>query len=119
MGARAERISVPAAGPVSLAEASAADLRREAETLEAEVEWLEDQLAGQELYVLDGYVVAVSPVGDGAYIASCPTLHASVQEDGLEATLVSLREAVAVARDAHEASGRPLPPKDVVARCLD
>jgi len=119
VSAKAERISVPTAGLVSLEEASAADLRHEVEALEAEVERLEDQLANQEFHLLDGYVVAVAPVGDGTYIASCPTLHASVQEEGVQATLASLKDAVEVVRGAHEASGRPLPPKDVVARCLD
>jgi predicted RNase H-like HicB family nuclease len=119
VSAKAERVSVPTAGPVSFEEASAADLRREVETLEAEVERLGDQLANQEFHLLDGYVVAVTPIGDGTYIASCPTLHASVQEEGLEATLTSLRDAIEVVKGAHEASGKPLPPKDVVARCLD
>ncbi len=119
MSAKAERIAGPAVGRAPVEQASVADLRREIEALELEVERLEDQLADQEFHLLDGYVVAISPVGDGTYIASCPTLHASVQEAGIEATLAGLREAVSVARSAHAAAGRPLPPKDVVARCLD
>jgi hypothetical protein len=89
------------------------------EALEAEIERLEDQLAYQEFHLLDGYVVVISPVGDGSYIASCPTLHASVQENGKEESIASLREAVSVAKSAHQHSGTPLPPKDVLARCLD
>ncbi|MBM3498585.1 MAG: hypothetical protein FJX74_07915 [Armatimonadetes bacterium] len=119
MGAKAERVTHRTMEPVAVGEAPTADLRQQVGALEAEVERLEDELADQEVYLLDGYVAIVTPVGDHSYIASCPTLHASVQEDGLDATLVSLREAVAVVKDAHEASGRSLPPQDVVARCLD
>ena len=117
MGAKAERVTGPTVVPLSGVDA--AELRRDNAALEAEVERLEDQIAQQEFYLLDGYVVAFSPVGDGTYIATCPTLHASVQEDSVDATLASLREAVATAKSAHELAGRPLPPKDVLAGCLD
>jgi hypothetical protein len=97
----------------------AAQLRAEVRELAREVERLEDQLANQEFYLLDGYVVSVTPVGDGTCIAGCPTLHASVQEGSPEEAFASLREAVAVVKRAHDLAGQPLPPKDVVARCLD
>jgi len=116
VGAKAETTTVRR---LTRGGASVARLQAEVRALEREVERLEDQLANEEFYVLDGYVVALSPVGDGTLIASCPTLHASVQEPGRDAALASLREAVDVAKSAHELAGRPLPPKDVLARYLD
>jgi hypothetical protein len=103
-----------------------ADLRHEVERLrvararlEADLGQAEDALCRQELYTLEGYLVTVWPVGDGSFIARCPTLHAVADGDSAEAAIGSLREAVAAVRDGHEHLGRALPPKDVVARCLD
>jgi len=118
MGARAERAIDRATAPTTDLQAEAARLRAENATLEAEVERLEGQLAQQELYLLEGYVVGVLPVGDGTFIATCPTLHASVQEPSPERAVAGLREAVAVVRQAHDRLGRELPEKDVVGRCL-
>ncbi len=87
--------------------------------LEADLERAEDALCRQELFVLEGYLVVVWPADEGTFIGRCPTLHAVVQEDSLEAALASLREAMGAVREGHEQLGRPLPPKDVVARCLD
>jgi hypothetical protein len=118
VGAKAERAVVPAANGLTDVGARLVQLRAENEALSAEVERLENQVVGHESYVLDGYIVAVYPVGDGTHIATCPTLHASVQEPSPSQALQSLREAVSVVKAAHERSGRSLPPRDVVARCL-
>jgi predicted RNase H-like HicB family nuclease len=119
MTAKAERVVEPVAPRLADTEARIARLQADIEALEADVERLEAQLVNQEFYLLDGYVAVVCPVGDGTFIASCPTLHASVQEGSPEAALASLREAVLVAKEGHRQSGRALPPRDVVARCLD
>jgi len=105
--------------PPPLAEARIAESESEKRSLEAALERAEHALAAQQFSILAGYVVTVWPVGDGTHIASCPTLHASVQEDNVDGALESLREAACVVREAHERSGRPLPAKDVDARWLD
>jgi len=104
----------------------AADLQREVERLrvararlEADLEQAEDALCTQELYVLEGYLIAVWPSSDGTFVARCPTLHAVADGDSPEAAIASLREAMAAVRAGHEHLGRALPPKDVEARCLD
>ena len=99
--------------------ARVAELEAENARLEAALESAEDGLATQEFRVLAGYIVTVWPVGDGTYVASCPTLHASVQEASKQRALQSLREAASVARAAYEDAGRPLPPRDVDAPWLD
>jgi len=118
MGARAARAIDRATALTTDLQAEAARLRAENAALEAEVERLEGQLAQQELYLLDGYVVAVLPVGGGTFIATCPTLHASVQEPSRARAVAGLREAMAVAKQAHDRLGRELPERDVVGRCL-
>jgi predicted RNase H-like HicB family nuclease len=87
--------------------------------LEVDLERAENALCRQELYILEGYLVAVWPAGDGTFIARCPTLHAVADGDSSEAAIASLREAICAVRDGHASLGRPLPPKDVEARCLD
>ena len=94
-------------------------LEARVEDLEAEIEGLEDALAGQEFYIIRGYIVAVRPVGDGTFIARCPTLHASVQERSSAEAIESLREAMQVAIAGRREAGSPIPPKDTDARCLD
>jgi len=59
MAVKPERLAVPADPRVA--------------GLEAEIERLEDQIAEQEFYLLGGYIVSVTPLGDGTFIASCPT----------------------------------------------
>ncbi len=87
--------------------------------LEADLERAEDALCRQELFVLAGYLVVVWPADDGTFIGRCPTLHAVAQGDSVEGAIASLREAMDAVREGHEELGRPLPAKDVVARCLD
>ena len=87
--------------------------------LEADLEQAEDALCTQELYILEGYLIAVWAAGDGTFIARCPTLHAVADGDSPEEAITSLREAVATVRQGHEHLGRALPPKDVGTRCLD
>jgi len=93
-------------------------LRARVAELEAQVESLEEALGRQEPYVLDGYVVSVWPMPDGEYLATCPTMHASVQEGSRAAALAGLREAVSAVAEAFAKRGRLLPPKDVTHRCL-
>lgn len=64
--------------------------------LQAEIERLEDALVSQELHVIDGFLVVTYPA-DGGYLATCPTLHASVQEATQEEALAAVREAMALA----------------------
>ena len=87
--------------------------------LEVDLERAEDALCRQELCVLEGYLVAVWPAGDGTFIARCPTLHAVADGDSTEAAIASLKEAITAVRDGHASVDRPPPPKDVEARCLD
>jgi hypothetical protein len=93
-------------------------LMEENAELETEVERLQDALCNQEFYLVEGYIAAVWPVGDGSFIAKCPTLHAVVQEASSAAAVASLREAMDVVRVGHKGLGRPLPEEDVVTRCL-
>ena len=95
-----------------------AALREHIAELEEEVEKLEDALCSQEFRLIWGYIVAVWPVGDGTYLATCPTLYASVQEDSQEAALASVREAMTVVREVSAEHGWPLPPRDVDSQWL-
>lgn len=94
------------------------ELRAQIAALTEQVEQLEDALAGQEFYIVGGYIVTVWPVGDGTYIASCPTLHASVQEASRDEAIESVREAMGAVEKGFAQSGRPMPPTDVENRCL-
>ena len=103
-----------------------ADLQHEVERLrvtkarlEVDLDRAEDALCRQELYVLEGYLVTVWPASDDTFIARCPTLHAVADGDSTEAAIASLKEAITAVRDGHASLDRPLPPKDVEARCLD
>lgn len=87
--------------------------------LEQEIQRLEDALCNQELYVINGYVVTVWPVGDGSYVGSCPTLHACAQASTLDEAIADLRDAMATAIEGRKRAGSPAPPKDVTNRCLD
>lgn len=86
---------------------------REIDELEQETERLENALLELELSVLQGYAVALWPVGDGTFLATCPRLHASVQEDSKEKALRSLTEAIKVVKDGMAHFGDPLPPPDI------
>ena len=93
--------------------------RKQIEALEAEVERLQDALCSQEVFLADGYFVVTYPAEGGTYIAACPTLRASVQEQTRDSALVEVRNAMSAAKGALADWGAPLPPKDVTHRCLD
>jgi predicted RNase H-like HicB family nuclease len=87
--------------------------------LEAEVEALYASITGQEVFLLDGYVVLLSPGVDVPWVAECPTLHAATQGETFDVALANLRDAMEVAVEGRKDSGSPIPPKDTEARCLD
>lgn len=95
------------------------ELEAEAAETERQNEALTEALCNQEFHVLDGYVVTVWPVGDGSYVASCPTLHVSVQEASKEEALHAVTQAAAAARNGRAHFGRPMPPRDLDQPCLD
>jgi predicted RNase H-like HicB family nuclease len=94
-------------------DAELARLRAENAELEREVERLENALLDLQVSVLQGYAVALWPAGDGSFLATCPRLHASVQEDSKEEALRSLGEAMEVVKDGMAYFGDPVPPPDV------
>ena len=94
------------------------ELERKVAELEAELEEVEDSIVGEELFIMDGYLVSVRATRGGGHLAVCPTLHAATEQATQDEALKDLREAMAVAVDGRKQSGHPIPPKDTEARWL-
>jgi predicted RNase H-like HicB family nuclease len=88
------------------------ELRRDTRERDQEIEQLERTLFTQEFHVIDGYVVAVWPDDDGTFMATCPKLGATAQEDSKEEALRIVGEAMDVAREGMAYFGDLLPPRD-------
>lgn len=98
---------------------SVADLLATIGELEAELEALRVSAAKEEIYVVDGYFIAVRPGTDVPLVGRCPTLHALGQGSTFDEVVADLREAVKVALEGRAYFGRPIPPKDLDAKGLD
>jgi len=103
---------------VGSADSEVQSLKREVARLEAEVEALEDALAGLQLSVRKGYVCVAYQTRDGEYIATCPTVHASVQAATVEGAWEELAEAMEGMLEVLERY-QETPPKDTEALCRD
>ena len=93
--------------------------RQELGNLECEVEALEEALCNQELALVRGYIVTIYPGRNGRIIASCPTLHASVEALDRAEAVRRLGDAMSAVEGTFSANGIDLPPKDTDAKCLD
>ena len=66
---------------------------------ESEIERLQDALVSQEVHIVDGFLVITYPA-DGDILATCPSLHATVQEATQEEALAAVRDAMELAWSA-------------------
>lgn len=103
--------------PVPAPDEWSRDVRRlvaELSELRAEVARLDHALYNQQFYLINGYIVHVWPVGDGTYIASCPRLHASVQEASIDEAIRSVCEAMECVKEGFASLGQELPAEEVI-----
>jgi len=75
---------------------SVLEAARRLEEMAKEIERLQDALVSQEVHIVDGFLVITYPA-DGDILATCPSLHATVQEGTQEEALVAVRDAMEVA----------------------
>ena len=93
-------------------------LRAEVEALEADMEALEDALVGLEFCLRKGYICVAYQTREEGYIATCPSVHASVQTATLEEAWAELAEAMDGMLEVLDRYGET-PPKDTEALCRD
>lgn len=95
------------------------ELEEEVAHLEGEVDVLDDAICNQVLHLLGGYIITVYPTSGGTFIASCPTLHASVEGATSKSAIGNLREAMSLVQHTFTANGIAIPEKDIEGKCLD
>ena len=78
---------------------SVLEAARRLEEMAKEIERLQDALVSQEVHIVDGFLVITYPA-DGDILATCPSLHATVQEATQEEALAAVRDAMELAWSA-------------------